>query len=106
MGFILNIQTEASVNAWKQRAQELNNQAKQAVDEAMELLKEMPNVATGTFFNQVLEIGNNICSGMIQVMQGMQQLFEAVSKIVEIAKQAISGLVDGVAAVGKLIGAG
>ena len=106
MGFILNIQTEAEVNAWKARAQALNEQAKKAVDDAMELLKTMPDIATGTFFNQLLEIGNNICSGMIKIMEGMQQLFDAVNKIVDIAKQAISGLVDGVVAVGKVIGAG
>lgn len=106
MGFIMNIQTEAEVNAWKARAQALNQQAKAAVDGAMELLKEMPNVATGNFFNQVLEIGNNICSGMIKIMEGMQQLFDAITKIVDIAKKAISGLVDGAIAVGKVIGAG
>ena len=94
MAFILNIQTEASVNAWKARAQELNERAKKTVDEAMELLKDMPDIATGNFFNQVVELGNQVCTGMIQVMNGMQELFSAVTKIVDMAKAAIGGLVD------------
>ena len=106
MAFILNIQTEAEVNAWKARAQELNQQAKQAIDEAMELLKEMPNIATGKFFNEVLSLANNVCTGMQKILEGMQELFNVVSSIVDLAKKAIAGLVDAALGTAKAIGAG
>ena len=54
MAFILNIQTEASVNAWKAKAQELNERAKKTVDEAMELLKEELNQKNIYSVNPVL----------------------------------------------------
>ncbi len=106
MGFILNIQTEAEVNAWKARAKELNERAKKSVDEAMELLKEMPNIATGKFFNEVLEIANEVCTGMQKILEGMQQLFDVVVRIVSKAKEIVGELIDAAIGTKRKIGAG
>lgn len=106
MGFILNIQTEAEANAWKARANDLNERAKKAVDEAMALLKEMPNIATGKFFNEVLEIANDVCTGMQKILEGMKTLCDVVNRIVQKAKQVIGELLDSALGTKNRIGAG
>ena len=92
MAFSLDIKNEAEANAWRQRANTLNEQAKQAVDEAMELLKTMPDVATGNFFNEVVSLGNQICEGMVQIMDGMQKLCDVISSVVEAVKNKVGDL--------------
>lgn len=103
MGF--NIQDKASVEAWKDRAQTLNEKAAQVVREAAEVLEAFRDTAEGQIFEQVVTYSNDVIQGMKKVFEGMNQVLEVVNSLMESAMRVIQELVTGVKTTGnKVVG--
>lgn len=97
--FELNVQDTASVQAWKERAQQLNEKAEQTIREASQVLVEFKDTAEGNVFEQVCSCGDQMISGMTQVMKGMAEILSAVDNLMNMIKQKSQELIDGVAGV-------
>lgn len=103
--YSLNVQDQASVNAWKERAQKLNENAERTIREAAQALEEFKDTAEGNVFEQVCSYSGQVISGMTQVMQGMNEILSAVDKMINMIMQKGKELVDGVIdVVGKVFG--
>ena len=101
----INIKDEASVNRWKARVMDLNAKAKELIDHATQVLKDLSQMAKGNFFNKVVEYADQVVVGVTHIMQGMGELLNFVNDLVSKAKQMLEGFVEGVAGVvGKIIG--
>jgi len=99
----LNVQDQASVNQWKQRAETLNQQAVKLVKEAGEALKEFKNSAEGQIFDEVVTYSSGVIDGMGKVLEGMNKILETVNKLVDSAKQKIGELVGDVKSVASKV---
>lgn len=100
-----NIQERASVEAWKNRAQELNEKAAQIVREAAQVLEAFRDTAEGQIFEQVVTYSNSVIEGVKDILKGMNQVLEAVNSLMESAMRVIQELVSGVKDTGtKVIG--
>ena len=55
--FELNVQDSGSVQAWKERAQALNENAERTIREASQVLTEFKDTAEGNIFEQVCSSG-------------------------------------------------
>ncbi len=103
--YSLNVQDQASVNAWKERAQKLNEDAERTIREAAQALDEFKDTAEGNVFEQVVQYSGQVITGMDQVMKGMNEILTAVDNMVNMLINKGKELVDGVIdVVGKVFG--
>lgn len=87
----INVQDKAMVEAWKAKAQKLNERAAAAVKAAQEALKEFQQTATGLVFNKVVEYSGAVISGMTRILEGMNEILNAVTKLINDFMNWISG---------------
>lgn len=99
----INIKDEASVESWKSRAFDLNERAKTVIDHATQVLKDLSDMATGNFFNKVIEYADEVVIGVTRIMEGMGQILNVVNDIMSKAKRMIEDLASGVVDVVKNI---
>lgn len=92
----INIKSEASVNEWKARAYDLNAKAKELVEHATRLLNELSEMAKGNFFNKVVEYADQVIVGVTKIMEGMGEILNVITSLVDKAKQLIDDLLGGV----------
>lgn len=78
-----NVQDKASVEAWKQRAEELNERANKLVNESADVLAEFKETAEGQVFDQVVEYSGDVIEGVNKVLDGMNEILTVVNKVVE-----------------------
>lgn len=101
----LNVQDTASVEAWKDRVNALNQRADQAIREAADALREFKDTAEGNVFEEVCKYGEGVVTGMTKVLEGMNEILTAVNKIMETVKSKAQELVSGVVdVIGKVLG--
>ncbi len=81
-GMQFNVQDRASVDAWKKRAQELNEKANKLVREAAEVLEEFKQTAEGQIFDKVVEYSSNVIAGVNKVLDGMNQILSTVNDLI------------------------
>ena len=98
-----NVQDQASVDAWKQRAERLNQQAEQLVKEAGQALAEFKGSAEGQIFDKVVEYSSGVISGTATVLQGMNKILETVNTLVADTKAKIGELVQDVKDVSRRV---
>ena len=98
-----NVQDQASVEAWKQRAADLNERAAIIVKEAGLALEEFKSSAEGQIFDQVVVYSSGVIAGTATVLQGMNQILETVNKLVASVKQTIGELVSDVKSVASKV---
>ena len=79
--YTLDVQDSASVESWKSEVQKLNEETEQAVKEAGQALADFKNTAEGNVFEEVCNLSNDIISGTVEVMRGMTELLNAVTKL-------------------------
>ena len=94
--FELNVQDSGSVQAWKERAQALNENAERTIREASQVLTEFKDTAEGNIFFFLCSSGEQMISGMTQVMKGMAEILSAVDNLMNMIKQKSQDLVSGV----------
>ncbi len=99
----INIKDEASVESWKSRAFDLNERAKTVIDHATQVLKDLSDMATGNYFNKVIEYADEVVIGVTRIMEGMGQILNVVNDIMSKAKRMIEDLASGVVDVVKNI---
>lgn len=92
----INLRDEASVNAWKAKVMDLNVKAKELVDHATQVLKDLSEMAKGNFFNKVVEYADQVIVGVTKIMEGMGEILNVVNTLVDKAKQMIEELAGGV----------
>ena len=97
--YTLNVQDTASVEAWKARAQELNERAQRAVNEAAQALNEFKDTAEGNVFEQVCSYSNDIIGGMTNIIKGMNEILTAVNSLMDLIRSKSQELLEGVAGV-------
>ncbi len=95
-GIKFDIQGRQSAEAWKKRAQELNDKAAQIIREATEILNEFRETAEGQIFDQVVGYSNSVIQAVNNVLKGMNQLLEVVNDLIQSAMGVIDELVSGV----------
>lgn len=101
----LDVQERASIQAWKDKAEQLNKDAQRAVNEAADALNEFKNTAEGNVFEQVCEYSGQIISGMADVATGMLEIINAIENLMNLIQRTGQALVEGVAGVvGKIFG--
>lgn len=91
----VQIKDTASVNAWKARAYDLNEEAKKLIEHANKVLEDLSSMASGKFFNNVLAYADKVINGLTDIMRGFAQLLDVINDIMELGKRVIGGLVDG-----------
>lgn len=94
--FELNVQDSTSVQNWKEAAGRLNERAEQAIREASQALVEFKDTAEGNVFEQVCSCGDQMITGMTDVMKGMAKILEAVDNLINMVKQKSQELIEGV----------
>lgn len=99
--YTLNVQDTASVEAWKEKANDLNQRAARAVQEAGQALNEFKDTAEGNVFEEVCKYSDSVISGMTKVLEGMNEILTAVNSIMDKIRQTMQDLVGGV---GDLVG--
>ncbi len=96
----------SAINTWQQHAQELNNRAKQLVDEALNALREFSERAKGNIFDEMKNLSNQVINGMTKVLEGMQMLFDAITEIKNKVQAMLDNILQGIIQVAaKAIGA-
>lgn len=96
MAFQFNVQDEAAVNQWKERAQQLNDKAARLVTESAQALAEFQNTATGKIFDEVVVLSDSVIQGTNKVLEGMTQMLDGVTGFVNLIKQKIRELANDV----------
>lgn len=81
-GVQFNVQDKASVEAWKERAEKLNEKANKLVNEAADILAEFKETAEGQVFDQVVEYSGDVIEGVNKVLEGMNQILNVVNNII------------------------
>ena len=97
--FVLDVKDTASVQAWKERAQALNERAERTVKEASQVLSEFRDTAEGNVFEQVCDYSSQVISGLTEVMRGINSILGAVDSLMNMIKQKSTELIEGVAGV-------
>lgn len=97
--FVLDVQDSASVQAWKDRAQALNERTEQVIKEASQVLDEFKDTAEGNVFEQVCQYSGQVISGLTEVMRGINSILTAVDSMMNLIKQKSAELIEGVAGV-------
>lgn len=97
MASLFDVRDEASVNAWKEKAQQLNDKAKLLIQESTDALNEFRQTAEGQVFEKVVEYSSQVISGMVSVMRGMNEILDAVNKLVSDVKRMIQGAISEIA---------
>lgn len=97
--FVLDVKDTASVQAWKDRAQALNDRTEKTIREASQVLDEFKDTAEGNVFEQVCQYSGQVISGLTDVMKGVNQILSAVDSMMNLIKQKSSELLEGVAGV-------
>lgn len=97
--YTLDVQDSASVESWKQAVQELNERTERTVKEAGQALDEFKQTAEGNVITEIGNLGSQICTSTIEVMKGMTELLNAVTKLVDTIKNVGRDLAQGVVGV-------
>ena len=99
--FTLDIQDQASVNAWTKRAEALNEKAARIVREAMNILQEFKATAAGQIFDNVVECSNKVIEGVNKILEGMRKILEGVQNFMKTVMSKIKEVVSDVVNVRK-----
>lgn len=103
--YTMNVQDTASVEAWKEKANDLNQRASITVREAGQALNEFKETAEGNVFEEVCRYSDGMISGMVKVLDGMNEILTVVNSIMEkilnLGRELANGVVD---AVGSILG--
>lgn len=97
--YTLDVQDSASVESWKSEVQRLNERTERTVKEAGQALEEFRNTAEGNVFDEVCKLSGQIITSTTEVMKGMTELLNAVTKFVDLIKSKGMELAQGVVGV-------
>lgn len=95
-GMEFNIQDKASVQAWMDRAEKLNERAAQVVRGAGQVLEEFKLTAEGQIFDQVVNYSSSVIEGANKILEGMNEILEVVNNLVQTVIAKIAELASGV----------
>ncbi len=101
--FSFDVQDKRLVIEWRDKAEELNKEAKTVTDEATTDLQTFAEAAVGNFFNEVASLCSSVLEGMKKILEGMQQIISAVDAFVTKLEQVIGELFSGASSSKKTV---
>lgn len=84
--YVLNIQDTASVNAWKEKVERLNERTEIAVQNAGKSLEDFTSVAEGNVIEELKNLGGQLITATATVAKGMLNLVAAVMDMSNLVK--------------------
>lgn len=87
----IQMEGRAAANAWKARAQELNERTERLLNEVSTTLESVREYSEGSLVDEIVALGASLATATNKLLSAMNGLFDVVNNLLNLLESFISG---------------